>query len=121
MPPMIPPREMPPRLVMIAARETQPRSAKTCAGRATSGTTSATDVIDGLGATQLGLVTRAQLLDAGITRETIAARVRARRLRLVHRGVYQVGPVALPRSRELAAVLACGPGSVLSYVTAGAL
>jgi very-short-patch-repair endonuclease len=78
-------------------------------------------VIDGLGATQLGLVTRAQLLDAGITRETIAARVRARRLRLVHRGVYQVGPVALPRSRELAAVLACGPGSVLSYVTAGAL
>ena len=82
---------------------------------------SATDVIDRLGATQLGLVTRAQLLDAGISRGTIAARVRARRLRPVHRGVYQVGPVAPPRSRELAAVLACGPGSFLSHVTAAAL
>ena len=41
------------------------------------------------------------------------------RLRVVHRGVYGVGGAVLPREgRWLAAVMACGPGAVLSHVSA---
>ena len=83
--------------------------------------TSANEVINELGAQQLGLVTRAQLLEAGLTGETIKARVRAQWLRRLHRGVYHVGPVVVPRARALAAVLACGRNAVLSHLSAAAL
>ena len=43
----------------------------------------AMDVIDALAASQLGLVTRTQLIEAGVTRRAIAMRVRRRRLWLV--------------------------------------
>jgi len=79
----------------------------------------ATDrVIDQLAGDQRGLVTRTQLLANGVTRHAIEGRVQARRLRVVHRGVYRVGPVDAPYWRELAAVLACGPKAVLSHRSA---
>jgi very-short-patch-repair endonuclease len=77
------------------------------------------ETIDRLAAEQHGVVTRAQLLAAGLTRRMVEGRVRSKRLRLVHRGVYQVGPTLVPRVREMAAVLACGPGSFVSYRSAG--
>ena len=47
--------------------------------------------------------------------------VRRRRLHVVHRGVYAVGHRALRKEgRRLAAVLACGPGAVLSHRSAAA-
>jgi predicted transcriptional regulator of viral defense system len=68
---------------------------------------------------QWGVVSRAQLTAIGFGRGAIDARVRAGRLRRLHRGVYAIGGAALPREgRGLAAVLACGDGAVLSHVSA---
>ena len=77
------------------------------------------ELIEQIAGRQRGLVTRAQLLAGGTTTHAIASRVRAKRLRMVHRGVYRVGPVVAPHARELAAVLACGPHAVLSHCSAG--
>lgn len=73
-----------------------------------------------LAAQQHGLVTRAQLLDLGMSRHRVEGRVRSRLLRPLHAGVYQVGPVAALRAREMAAVLAC-PEAVISHRAAAAL
>jgi hypothetical protein len=71
---------------------------------------------------QLGHVTRAQLLALGWGRDTIAFRVRSGELIPVHSGVYAVGHVPLrAHERSMAAVLACGPGAVLSHAAALAL
>lgn len=79
------------------------------------------DTIDALAAAQYGIVSRAQLLTSGIPLHTIDGRVKRTRLHLVHRGVYRVGPVTAARAREMAAILACGSGAVLSHRTAGVL
>ncbi|MEX2284216.1 MAG: DUF559 domain-containing protein [Gemmatimonadota bacterium] len=79
------------------------------------------ELIERLACTQLGLVTRPQLRECGIADDVIDRRVRANRLRKVHRGVYRVGPLVAPRSCELAAVLACGPHALLSHRNAGTL
>src|SRR5687767_9725692 len=73
-----------------------------------------------LAAEQHGLVTRAQLMEAPMSRHAIDRRIRTGLLRILHAGVYQVGPVQAPRARELAAVLACAGGAV-SHQTAAAL
>lgn len=75
-------------------------------------------VIRELAATQHGVVTREQLVRAGVPAHRIEYRLKAGRLRSLHRGVYGVGPVAATREREMAAVLACGERAVLSHVTA---
>lgn len=62
---------------------------------------------------QHGLATRGQLLAGGIDAALIARRIETGRLRVMHRGVYLVGPMETPLARELAATLACGPGAVL--------
>lgn len=78
--------------------------------------------IAGLAAGQLGLVAFWQLTELGIGRGAIELRVRQGRLHRVHRGVYLVGHAVLPpNARELAAVLACGPGAVASHHAAGGL
>ena len=80
------------------------------------------ELIEQLAAKQLGLVTRTQLRAAGVPADVIDRRVRVRRLRQLHRGVYRVGPLVATRSRELAAVLACGPlHAALSHKSAGML
>ena len=61
-----------------------------------------------------GVLTRTQLLDAGVTRHEIAARLRAGGLLREHRGVYRVGHRAPSvEATYLAAVLAAGDGALL--------
>lgn len=69
---------------------------------------------------QHGVVTRAQLVDVGLGPSSIARRIDARRLVPVHAGVYLVGHLArAPLATEMAAVLACGRGAVVSHRSAG--
>lgn len=82
---------------------------------------STVELIDDLAAGQHGLVTRAQLLHAGLGAATVQYRVGTRRLRPVHRGVYRVGPPVALREREMAAVLACGSTSFVSHRSAAKL
>lgn len=64
---------------------------------------------------QHGVVTADQLLERGFTRSAIRCHERAGRLHLMHRRVYAVGrPEVERRGVLLAAVLACGPGAILS-------
>jgi hypothetical protein len=73
-------------------------------------------------ARQHGVVTRAQLLDAGLSPSAIGHRCEAERLHRLHNGVYGVGYVSpSPLARAMAAVLACGAGAVLSHRSAAAL
>jgi very-short-patch-repair endonuclease len=71
---------------------------------------------------QHGVVTTAQLVEAGLSRAGIRRRVQGRRLFPLYRGVYAVGHRALtPRSRLIAAVYACGPNALASHRAAGSL
>ena len=68
---------------------------------------------------QDGVVTRAQLVELGISRAAIDHRLRTGKLVLVHRGVYAVGHAALSRrGRWRAALMATGENAVLSHLTA---
>ena len=68
------------------------------------------------------MVARAQLLDAGLSTTEVRDRVRAGRLPRLHPGVYAVGHARLRREGHwLAAVLAAGPGAVLSHRDAAGL
>lgn len=74
-----------------------------------------------IAARQHGIVTRSQLVAAGVPVHAIEHRLEKGRIQAVHRAVYRVGPVAAPYEREMAAVLACGRHAVLSHRTAAAL
>jgi very-short-patch-repair endonuclease len=68
-----------------------------------------------LAAKQHGVVTRAQLLELGLSSKAIEHRLSRGRLHRVHRGVYAIGRPELTRLGTLiAAVLACGPDAALS-------
>lgn len=74
-----------------------------------------------LAARQHGVVTLAELLALGFTREAIKYRVRTGRLHRIHRGVFAVGHPGLTADGfRLAAVLACGEGATLSHHSAAA-
>lgn len=78
--------------------------------------------IGALAARQHGVVSRRQLLDAGLTRRMLHGRLRSGHLLRLHPGVYAVGHAQLRREgRWLAAVLAAGPGAALSHRSAAAL
>jgi very-short-patch-repair endonuclease/predicted transcriptional regulator of viral defense system len=77
--------------------------------------------IRSLAARQHGVVTRAQLLAAGLGPDRVDRRLATGDLHPIHRGVYAVGPVTAPRRAEMAAVLACGAEAVVSHVSAGML
>lgn len=79
------------------------------------------DRIAATAAQQHGVLTYAQLLEAGLSSSAVGRRVKAGRLRRLHRGVYQVGPLSPPLAREMAAVLASGPGACLSHLSAAVL
>jgi hypothetical protein len=72
---------------------------------------------------QHGVISSAQLSELAVGRGAVEHRIREERLRPLHRGVYAiVGPRLLSRyGRWMAAVLACGPGAVLSHLAAAAL
>jgi predicted transcriptional regulator of viral defense system len=75
-----------------------------------------------LAAKQHGVVSRRQLLELGLGAQSIQHRLERGRLHRIDRGVYAVGRPALGREgRWMAAVLACGPGAVLSHGSAAAL
>lgn len=71
---------------------------------------------------QHGVVSRRQLLDAGLSVRTIGRRIEAGRLHRVHREVLALGqwPIDL-RGRWMAAVLACGDRALLSHRSAAAI
>ncbi len=71
---------------------------------------------------QYGVVSRPQLRRLGYSDRMIHGRVARAHLHRIHRGVYAVGHTSLSiKGRWLAAVLACGPGAVLSHGDAAAL
>lgn len=75
-----------------------------------------------LAARQHGVISRQQLLDAGLGRRAIGRRAEAGRLRCIHRCVYVFGWRELSwKGKSMAAVLACGEGAVLSHRSAAAL
>lgn len=72
---------------------------------------------------RFGVISRPQLALLGASRSWITRQVQAGRLHRIHQGVYSVVPPSLlpVKGRWLAAVLACGPGAVLSHTDAAAL
>jgi hypothetical protein len=75
-----------------------------------------------LAARQHGVVSRAQLLEAGLSRRAIEHRAGIGWLHRMYRGVYAVGHQPLTRdARWMGAVLACGAGAALSHASAAAL
>lgn len=75
-----------------------------------------------LASAQHGVVAIAQLRALGLTAKQVRVRVERGRWHALHRGVYAVGHRAVcKRGRLLGAVLACGPGAVLSHRSAADL
>lgn len=76
-----------------------------------------------LATAQHGVVTRTQLLAAGVSSDGIKHRISTGRLHQMHRGVYAVAylPRGNPFAAAIAAVLACGPEAVVSHRSAAAL
>jgi very-short-patch-repair endonuclease/predicted transcriptional regulator of viral defense system len=75
--------------------------------------------IAAIAARQGGVISRAQLIAAGLSAKAIDSRVAAGRLHIVHRGVYAVGHTVVGAvGLRWAAVLACGEGAVLSHASA---
>jgi hypothetical protein len=71
---------------------------------------------------QHGVVSTRQLGAIGLPQRAVSHRAAAGRLHRVHQGVYAVGHTVLTvNGRRMAAVLAAGPGAVLSHASAAAL
>ncbi len=71
---------------------------------------------------QEGIVGRRQLLRLGFTSSSIQRLIEAKRLHGIHAGVYAVGHLTVSvRARWIAALIAGGPGAVLSHGTAAAV
>jgi very-short-patch-repair endonuclease len=75
-----------------------------------------------LAARQGGAIADRQIIALGYGRGAIKYWLRTARLHRMYRGVYALGhPVLSDNGRLWAAVLACGPGAVISHRSAGAL
>ena len=73
-------------------------------------------------AAQHGTISRSQLLALGVGRGAISYRLRHGALHPLYTGVYLVGHPLAPRlARAHGALLACGPKSLLSHLTAASL
>lgn len=86
---------------------------------------SADDRIHRIAVIQHGVVSRTQLLDAGLSSRQIERRLTAGRLLRLHRGIYLPrafrGALRPRLAPQMAAVLACGPSAVLSHRSAALL
>jgi predicted transcriptional regulator of viral defense system len=92
------------------------KSARQRGGRRADG------LIADLAARQHGVVSLTQLMERGLSERAVHDRAVASRLHRIHQGVYAVGhPLLTQEGRWMAAVLACGPGAVLSHRSAAAL
>ncbi len=79
-------------------------------------------VLAWFGGRRRGIVTRKELLSAGLSAHQIAAKVRSGALIAVHPGVYVVGHMALaPHALEAAALVACRPRALLAGRTSARL
>src|ERR1700754_890552 len=75
-----------------------------------------------LAAREWGVLSLEELRACGLSRKAVGVRVRRGDLHPPHPGVYAVGHSNLsPEGEFLAAVKACGPGTVLSHYAAAAL
>jgi very-short-patch-repair endonuclease len=81
----------------------------------------AEQTIMALARSQHGVVSRAQLLAAGVPADQVDRRVGAHRLRPLQRGVYLVGPLMVPLAQPMSAVLSCGAAAVVSHRSAAML
>lgn len=70
---------------------------------------------------QYWVVSRAQLVAAGLSHDSVDRRIRVGLLQPLHRGVYRVGSETQPKAPELAAVLACAGKVVVSHLSAAGL
>ncbi len=96
------------------ARKSHPNSASPWAARRRA--------IAECAARQFGVISRSQLREIGLGDDAIDREVRMARLHRVFRGVYAYGnPSVGERGRLWAAVLACGPETVVSHRSAAAL
>jgi hypothetical protein len=70
---------------------------------------------------QYGVISRAQALESGLSRDALTWRLRSKALEVIHPGAYLIaGAPSSWRQSVMAAVLAC-PGSIAACRTAGAL
>jgi hypothetical protein len=70
-----------------------------------------------LAVAQHGVVSRPQLTELGYSRTQVQRCLDRHRWHRIQRGVYAVGHTRLTaQGRWMAAVLACGPGALLSHV-----
>jgi predicted transcriptional regulator of viral defense system len=92
-------------------------------GTYTYGPLDAQHALAAIASRQNGVFSLAQLEDLGLSASAVRKRAATGRLHRVHRGVYTLTPAELPTrdGRFMAAVLACGPGAVLSRRSAAAL
>lgn len=95
--------------------------APSCATTSSTGGNEPDALIRALAARQHGVVSRAQLRQAGVPVHYFEYRLKKGSFEAIHPGVYQVGPIAAPYRREMAAVLAYGRDVVLSHQSAGSL
>jgi very-short-patch-repair endonuclease len=71
---------------------------------------------------QDNVITREQLVAAGLGRGATARRLRAAWMQRMHRGVYLIGPAPpTPMARARAAAFACAPNAVVSHRSAAEL
>jgi very-short-patch-repair endonuclease len=78
--------------------------------------------IDEIASKQHGVIALRQLEGVGLGRRGVSKRASRGRLHRIHRGIYAVGHRGLSlHGRFMAAVLACGPGAVLSHTSAAVL
>jgi hypothetical protein len=81
----------------------------------------ATAAVRALAERQHGVIATWQMVEAGVGEDTIRSRRNGGWLVPVFQGVYALGHQGRPREvRRMAAVLACGPGAILSHFSAGA-
>lgn len=86
------------------------------------GRPNATEIIVQLASAQHGVVSRKQLLNAGLSRRLVGSRIDQKRLIAIFPGVYELAPGAAgEKGRWLAATLCCGQKVALSHRSAAQL